>query len=234
MSTETERIRQIYTAKYAIAFSDWADWMYHPRHPIGHTFRQHNEKCAVRAFNTLGLDVCDKRILDLGCGYGNWLRMFIEWGARPSNAFGVDIVDQRVIFAKQANPSLRIILAEASALPFAEERFDIVMQSVVLSSIRDHEYRGRVAREIVRCLKRGAYVLWLDLRTARSPELASFTLDDVCTLFPGFAVRYSEPVHPEYFYRLAPHSAGLCQLIYDLTKFQCQSLLVVLQDQRRG
>lgn len=108
------------------------------------------------------------------------------------------------------------------------------MQSVVLSSIRDHEYRGRVAKEIVRCLKRGGYVLWLDLRTARSPELVSFTLDDVCTLLPGFAVRYSEPVHPQYFYRLAPHSTGLCHFVYDLTKFKCQSLLVVLQDQCCG
>ena len=35
-----------------------------------------------------GLDVRNKRILDIGCGAGSTLRLLLEYGAKPENLFG--------------------------------------------------------------------------------------------------------------------------------------------------
>jgi len=37
-----------------------------------------------------------KKILEVGCGSGYWLREFIKWGARPENITGIDLLDNRI------------------------------------------------------------------------------------------------------------------------------------------
>src|SRR5215831_12010876 len=37
----------------------------------------------------------DKRILEIGCGAGFWLREFIKWGAPPQNLTGVELLSDR-------------------------------------------------------------------------------------------------------------------------------------------
>jgi SAM-dependent methyltransferase len=43
----------------------------------------------------------DKKILEIGCGYAYWLRRFIQWGARPENTTGLDLLSDRVAKAKR-------------------------------------------------------------------------------------------------------------------------------------
>ena len=33
-----------------------------------------------------------KKILEVGCGTGQWLRDFVKWGARPENVTGIDLL----------------------------------------------------------------------------------------------------------------------------------------------
>lgn len=226
---ETDLIKEVYAEKYKIDFSNWKDWIYHPRHPIGHIFRQHNESVTIRAFNSLGIDVCKKKILDVGCGYGNWLRMFAEWGAQPNYLYGIDMLDWRLSFAKQRSPLVNYGLGNCEGLPFKEESFDIVMQSTVFSSIRDSDMRQNVAQEMMRCMKPGGYLLWIDLRPIDSNDLIGFSEQDIKILFKELTMVYKQMIHPLYFRWLSAKSAGLCHLLYGVTKVKCESYLIVLR-----
>ncbi|MCP4641727.1 MAG: class I SAM-dependent methyltransferase [bacterium] len=74
-----------------------------------------NHDLLSSVFDTLGIDVGDADVLDVGCGRG-YLGEFVE--ARGGRYTGVDIVSSRSGF--------RLALASADALPFPDSRFDLV------------------------------------------------------------------------------------------------------------
>src|SRR6266705_1941728 len=45
-----------------------------------------------------------RKILEVGCGTGYWLREFIKWGARPEDLAGVDLLPDRVAEARRLCP----------------------------------------------------------------------------------------------------------------------------------
>ena len=51
----------------------------------GHLFTmQRLEWRVLQALHVHGMDpLFARRILEIGCGNGHWLRQFIQWGARP-------------------------------------------------------------------------------------------------------------------------------------------------------
>ena len=58
-----------------------------------------------------------KRILEVGCGTGFWLRDFLKWGARPENVVGVDLLASRLSEARRLCPErLSLVCGSASAL----------------------------------------------------------------------------------------------------------------------
>src|SRR5215472_6026486 len=40
-------------------------------------------------------DLGGKKLLEVGCGAGHWLRQFVQWGAKPNNLAGVDLLPDR-------------------------------------------------------------------------------------------------------------------------------------------
>lgn len=98
----------------------------------------------------------DKRILDFGCGWGNFLIYCLMNGY---NAFGVDVSTTRskyFLFACDTiklNKTLksRYIIYDGENLPFKENTFDIVIANQVLEHVEDIE---NTIKEIRRILKR--------------------------------------------------------------------------------
>ena len=58
----------------------------------------------LRRYNYKDLD--SKKILEVGCGTGHWLREFVKWGARPENITGIDLLVERVSKARRLCPLL--------------------------------------------------------------------------------------------------------------------------------
>ena len=50
-------------------------------------------------------DVDSLRVLDVGCANGRWLRYFIQWGARPENLHGIDLMQERIEIGKSLCPA---------------------------------------------------------------------------------------------------------------------------------
>ena len=71
--------------------------------------------------------LADKRILDVGCGAGKPLLRFLQYGARPENLFGVDLLEDEINVARELAPHLHFEVADARQLPFEDGTMDLVL-----------------------------------------------------------------------------------------------------------
>lgn len=78
------------------------------------------------------LDLEDRRILDIGCGMGMYVRQFRRFS---SEVYGVDVDPDKVAAASESLPNLQVSPAES--LPFEDGTFDIVLLNEVIEHVDD-------------------------------------------------------------------------------------------------
>jgi SAM-dependent methyltransferase len=206
--------------------------IYHPRHPLGRLFRRHNQAVLVDALNRIGLELGSLNALDIGSGFGHWIRHLIELGADPSRLIGIEPGDERVRAAARANPAPGWIEGDGATLPFRDAAFDLVLQVVVMSSVLDADVRARIASEASRVLRTGGHILWIDRTKPVAGRLEGFSRSAVLDLFPGFELRHARPVHPRYFRWLGGRLGALSEFVYAIAPVACESSLYVLRKER--
>ncbi len=155
------------------------------------------------------------RILDIGCGFGFWLRCFAEWGAAPCDLHGIDILEDRVAEARrQCPPGTSLQCANATRLEFDDAAFDVVVLSLVLSLMPDDTMRSQLAAEASRVLKPGGIVLWYDFRYSPPRghgEMIAMTRRRIAAAFPGFdSCLHSASAAPPITRRLASRAWSFC------------------------
>lgn len=131
-----------------------------------------------------------RRVLDVGCGSGEKLGLFEEWGARPEHLFGIDLMPDRIAAARRKFPQFSFQVANAESLPFADGAFDLAAVFTVFTSILDSEMALNVGHEIVRVLAPGGAVLWYDFRLNNpfNKHVRGISRQGIRRLFPGFDV----------------------------------------------
>jgi SAM-dependent methyltransferase len=92
-----------------------------------------------------------RRILDVGCGVGMYVRHFREYS---DDVFGVDIDEEKVEIASRTLPN--IYEAPAETLPFPDASFDVIMLHEVIEHVQDDR---RSIQEAFRCLKPGGEII---------------------------------------------------------------------------
>jgi ubiquinone/menaquinone biosynthesis C-methylase UbiE len=156
---------------------------------------QEVERRILRLFGSKGIsDLSQKRILEVGCGDGAWLRFLTQSGASPENLFGVDLLSHRIQDARRKCSEGMILRCEdASELSFGDESFDFLLAMTVFTSILDEHLRGLLAREMLRVLRRGGSILWYDfhVNNPRNPDVRRVTNHEIKDLFPGCKVELS-------------------------------------------
>lgn len=140
----------------------------------------------ARALRREGLTLEGKRILEDGCGEGNFLRELVEFGAEPRRAVGLDIKLADLKTAASRTPA-SFVAGDARALPFRDGSFDVVVQSVLFSSLAPGEDRRRAAQEISRTLTTNGILIWYDfVEKAKAGLPRGLELDEVRDMFPGW------------------------------------------------
>jgi len=121
------------------------------------------EELLLRVFRSQGLTtLAGLKILDVGCGAGALLGRLFDYGAEPENCFGVDLIEERLLFAKHLRPNINFILGSGAQLPLPSESFDFVFQFLLFTSVLDAEIKRSIAAEILRTLRRGGRFIWYD------------------------------------------------------------------------
>ncbi len=103
----------------------------------------------IPAIFSLLPDLKGLRILDLGCGFGEHCKKFVELGAEK--VVGVDISEKMLAVAKEENsdPKIEYINMAMEDLDKIEGRFDLVISSLALHYVDD--FFG-VTKKIYNCL----------------------------------------------------------------------------------
>jgi len=110
-----------------------------------------------------GLDVRDKKILDIGCGIGG--PAFVLAKKYGAYVVGIDIESEVVARARKRAKELEIddrcefLLVEPGPMPFPDASFDVVLSSGVIMQIED---KPQVFEESLRVLKPGGVLTSYD------------------------------------------------------------------------
>lgn len=90
------------------------------------------------------VDLESRRILDIGCGVGAFVRRLREFSPRVA---GIDVDAERVIEGGKEVPDLALAVAER--LPFRDGAFDVVLLHEVLEHVTDDQATLREAQRVL-------------------------------------------------------------------------------------
>jgi len=112
----------------------------------------------------------DKRVLDLGCGFGWHCRYAVENGAR--SVIGIDISQKMLSEAKNKTKcgNIEYICMPIEDIDFPEESFDVVISSLALHYVKSFE---DVLVRVYKCLSKGGdFVFSVEhpIFTAQGPQ----------------------------------------------------------------
>lgn len=128
------------------------------------------------------------RVVDVGCGFGGHLLNFLRFGVSPENLFGIELLPDRVAYARTRVPSAVVIHegdASTADLPPASQ--DVVFQSVVFSSLLSDSFQEQLAERMWSWLRPGGGVLWYDFiyNNPNNADVRGVPLKRVRELFPN-------------------------------------------------
>jgi ubiquinone/menaquinone biosynthesis C-methylase UbiE len=106
-----------------------------------------------------------RRILDVGCANGKWLELSCKrWGATSKNCVGVDLRSELLDDWRREHPGSMITLVcqPIHELEYPDASFDVVHQSMMLSSVPNRRLRDATARTMWRLLRPGGCIVSYD------------------------------------------------------------------------
>jgi len=157
--SETDRIIQRYhrREKHKVSYS-------YDKNQIFEYYRNYEREAEFSKLITLkyGNDLSSLKVLEIGAGYGVNLDFFTKIGILPRNIWANELLSNRVEKLKNIYPSINILPGDALEIKF-ENKFDIVLQSMLFSSVLDDNYRKLLAIKIMKFIKLNGMILWYDL-----------------------------------------------------------------------
>lgn len=119
----------------------WATWARRPEHD---SYWRETRSAFAELLPPPG-----RKTLDLGCGEGRVAR---DLRAAGHDVVAIDISSTLVALARQADPDGEYLVANAAALPFADDTFDLV---VAFNTLMDFDDMPGAVREAARVLEPG-------------------------------------------------------------------------------
>ncbi len=179
---------------------------------------QERERHVLQLLDRYGLmPLAGKRILEVGCGTGKWLRDLVAWGADPESLFGVELLQASAARARRlCAQAVTIECGNAAELRFDTGSFDIVLQATVFTSVLDEDMRQAMAAEMVRVLRPGGVIVWYDffLKNPRHSYVRPVTRADIRRLFPSCSIELRRvSLAPPLTRLLAARAWGLCSIL---------------------
>jgi SAM-dependent methyltransferase len=178
------------------------------------------------------LPLARKKILEVGCGTGRWLRDLIACGADPAKLHGVELLEASAARARRlCPPQVTIECGNASQLRSESEAFDLVVQAGLLSAVFDAGVKHAIATEVLRVLRPGGIILWYDfcLTNPQNPYVQPISETEIRSLFPGCAVTLHRVGLATPLVRLmAPRSLRMCAMLSRVSAL-CTHYLGVLR-----
>src|SRR5262249_690674 len=101
----------------------------------------------------------DMHILDVGCGTGDVLSMLAR-KIPSAKLYGVDLSQKMIEFSKKKNPNASFVVGNAEKLPFGDNEFDLVLNTI---SFHHYKHAQDAINEAYRVLKPNGKFLLMDI-----------------------------------------------------------------------
>ncbi len=125
-----------------------------------------------RALSRAGVAIqAGTRILDIGCGTGDLIALFLSWG-RPQIT-GIDLSDEALGYCQSrfaTEEQVRLLAVGVEEIEFPPGSFDLVTAVNVLQHITEDQAFARVVDKIVQVVKTGGHILVMDFSPAKVQE----------------------------------------------------------------
>lgn len=138
------------------------------------------------------------RVLDLGCGDGLNIKIFINLGIK--NIVGIDMSEYLLEQARIKNPNVQLVVGNAEKMPFTDNSFDIVFIDSVLHHFPEY---GKVITEIKRVLTPHGYLCFIEPRKTWLRSIVNWIitqpLSEIIPFFKKRRATYSEEKYMDYW-----------------------------------
>ncbi len=117
----------------------------------------YNDNVEIPIFKSMLPALAGKEILDLGCGYGEMSRWYVEQGAHA--VVGVDISEKMIARARAfySHPAIDFEAGSMESYDFPTEAYDLVTSSLAMQYVEDFD---RLIAGISRALRPGGQLLF--------------------------------------------------------------------------
>ena len=129
-------------------------------------------------------------VADIGCGDGDWLLEFTQWGANPAALSGLDLNQGRIQRARRRLPQADLRTGNAGELPWPDSSFDLVSQFTVFTSILDPPLERTAPKKCCACSNPTArfYGSIFASTTHGDPHVRGIGASRIGALFPDCAI----------------------------------------------
>lgn len=169
------------------------DRQYSPLDPAVYQSRQEFERALIRWLKFVRIRTArELTTFEVGCGSGGVLLQLLRLGFEPKNLAGNELQPALAKRAREILPSaVRIYDGDALDLSLPSQQFDVVLQSLVFSSILDDSSQEDLARLMWKFTKPGGGVLSYDFdyNNPGNPDVRAVTLKRIRQLFPGANIK---------------------------------------------
>jgi len=128
----------------------------------------------------------NKTILEVGAGEGDHLLFFHNLGIPWENIYGNELLlDRFEELGNRLSPKCHLQSGNALDLPY-EEKFDIVLQSTVFSSILDKQLKKELAQHLLTMVKKEGVIIWYDFvyNNPNNKDVQGISRSEIKALFP--------------------------------------------------
>ena len=175
-------------------------------------------------------DLENIKFIDVGCGDGKFLREMINFGVKPENMIGIELIKQRSIEARSTLPeSIKIYNNDFLETELQNNSFDIALQSLVFSSILDHDIQSKIAKKMIRVLKPGGIIIWWDFTydNPKNKDVLGVPLKNVKLLFPEADFEYKKVTLAPPITRMFNNSRFMLKMLNKLPFLKTHILCII-------
>lgn len=130
------------------------------------------------------------KILDVGCGHGEFLNLLRNMGALNENLYGIDLSQDRIKVGKSKYGGINFSVG-SGGLPYEKSSFHLLTANTVFTSILDDSLRQIVAADMLSALKENGIILLYDFKynNPKNEHVKALTFRDVKKIFPNCAIQ---------------------------------------------